>query len=120
MFRKGDISKWDLGLNKNINAQDKTIALPNMLSTETNNVINIKQIYGYYLNSVNNEFERIEKIIALGHKQNLLENAKKQITIISELFKSISDIAVGSQQYSIENIMKQVNTIYNKEEEANK
>ena len=120
LFRKGDISKWDLGLNKNINAQDKTIALPNMLSTETNNVINIKQIYGYYLNSVNNEFERIEKIIALGHKQNLLENAKKQITIISELFKSISDIAVGSQQYSIENIMKQVNTIYNKEEEANK
>ena len=120
LFRKGDTSKWDLGLNKNINAQDKTIALPNMLSTETNNVINIKQIYGYYLNSVNNEFERIEKIIALGHKQNLLENAKKQITIISELFKSISDIAVGSQQYSIENIMKQVNTIYNKEEESNK
>ena len=127
LFKKGDKTRWDLNPNNpnvNINTpnleKDKNIALPNMLYNETNAVSDLKQIYGYYLNSVNNEFERIEKIIALGHKQNLLENAKKQITIISELFKSISDIAVGSQQYSIENIMKQVNTIYNKEEEANK
>ena len=111
LFRKGDITKWDIGPNKNINTQDKTVALrpnknintqdktvalPNMLVNETNSVINLKQIYGYYLNSVNNEFERTEKIFAFGHKQNLIENAKKEITIISELFKNISDIAVGS------------------------
>ena len=119
LFRKGDITKWDLGPNKNINTQDKTVALPNMLVNETNSVINLKQIYGYYLNSVNNEFERTEKIFAFGHKQNLIENAKKEITIISELFKNISDIAVGSSKYSIDNIMKQVNTIYNKNEGGN-
>ena len=119
LFRKGDITKWDLGPNKNINTQDKTVALPNMLVNETNSVINLKQIYGYYLNSVNNEFERTEKIFAFGHKQNLIENAKKEITIISELFKNISDIAVGSPKYSIDNIMKQVNTIYNKNEGGN-
>ena len=119
LFRKGDITKWDLGPNKNINAQDKSIALPNMLANETNSVINLKQIYGYYLNSVNNEFERMEKIFSFGHKQNLVENAKKEITIISELFKNISDIAVGSHKYSIENVMKQMNTIYNKVEEGN-
>ena len=90
-----------------------------MLVNETNSVINLKQIYGYYLNSVNNEFERTEKIFAFGHKQNLIENAKKEITIISELFKNISDIAVGSSKYSIDNIMKQVNTIYNKNEGGN-
>ena len=119
LFRKGDITKWDLGPNKNIDAQDKSIALPNMLANETNSVINLKQIYGYYLNSVNNEFERMEKIFSFGHKQNLVENAKKEITIISELFKNISDIAVGSHKYSIENVMKQMNTIYNKVEEGN-
>ena len=119
LFRKGDVTKWDLGPNKNINAQDKSIALPNMLANETNSVINLKQIYGYYLNSVNNEFERMEKIFSFGHKQNLVENAKKEITIISELFKNISDIAVGSHKYSIENVMKQMNTIYNKVEEGN-
>ena len=119
LFRKGDVTKWDLVPNKNINAQDKSIALPNMLVNETNSVINLKQIYGYYLNSVNNEFERIEKFFSFGHKQNLVENAKKEITIISELFKNISDIAVGSNKYSVENVMKQVKTINNKGEGEN-
>ena len=121
LFKKGDTSKWELGDNKDkINVLEKTIALPNMLPTETNNVNNIKQMYGYYLNGVNNEFERIEKIMSNSHKENLIENAKKEITIISELFKSISDIGLGSPQYSIENIMKNVNPPENKEEEEEK
>ena len=118
LFKKGDTSKWELGDNKDkINVLEKTIALPNMLPTETNNVNNIRQMYGYYLNGVNNEFERIEKIMSNSHKENLIENAKKEITIISELFKSISDIGLGSPKYSIENIMKNVNPQENKEEE---
>ena len=118
LFKKGDTSKWELGDNKDkINVLEKTIALPNMLPTETNNVNNIRQMYGYYLNGVNNEFERIEKIMSNSHKENLIENAKKEITIISELFKSISEIGLGSPKYSIENIMKNVNPPENKEEE---
>ena len=121
LFKKGDTSKWELGDNKDkINVLEKTIALPNMLPTETNNVNNIRQMYGYYLNGVNNEFERIEKIMSNSHKENLIENAKKEITIISELFKSISDIGLGSPKYSIENIMKNVNPPENKEEEEKK
>ena len=121
LFKKGDTSKWELGDNKDkINVLEKTIALPNMLPTETNNVNNIRQMYGYYLNGVNNEFERIEKIMSNSHKENLIENAKKEITIISELFKSISEIGLGSPKYSIENIMKNVNPPENKEEEEEK
>ena len=121
LFKKGDTSKWELGDNKDkINVLEKTIALPNMLPTETNNVNNIRQMYGYYLNGVNNEFERIEKIMSNSHKENLIANAKKEITIISELFKSISDIGLGSPKYSIENIMKNVNPPENKEEEEEK
>ena len=121
LFKKGDTSKWELGDNKDkINVLEKTIALPNMLPTETNNVNNIRQMYGYYLNGVNNEFERIEKIMSNSHKENLVENAKKEITIISELFKSISEIGLGSPKYSIENIMKNVNPPENKEEEEEK
>ena len=121
LFKKGDTSKWELGDNKDkINVLEKTIALPNMLPTETNNVNNIRQMYGYYLNGVNNEFERIEKIMSNSHKENLIENAKKEITIISELFKSISDIGLGSPKYSIENIMKNVNPPENKDEEEEK
>ena len=121
LFKKGDTSKWELGDNKDkINVLEKTIALPNMLPTETNNVNNIRQMYGYYLNGVNNEFERIEKIMSNSHKENLVENAKKEITIISELFKSISDIGLGSPKYSIENIMKNVKLPEKKEEEEEK
>ena len=127
LFKKGDKTRWDLNPNNpnvNINTpnleKDKNIALPNMLYNETNAVSDLKQIYGYYLNSVNNEFSRLEKILAFGHKHNLIDNAKKEITIISELFKNISDIAVSSPKYSIDNIVKEIKTENNNKEEEKK
>ena len=127
LFKKGDKARWDLNPNNpnvNINTpnleKDKNIALPNMLYNETNAVSDLKQIYGYYLNSVNNEFSRLEKILAFGHKHNLIDNAKKEITIISELFKNISDIAVSSPKYSIDNIVKEIKTENNNKEEEKK
>ena len=112
LFKKSDVSKWDLGPNKNISIvtllKDKNVALPKMLYNETNVVINMKQIYGYYLNRAISEYKRIKKIIGFGCKQNVSENAKIGITIISELFKNISDIAVSSQKYDIKNIEKEI------------
>ena len=112
LFKRSDVSKWDLGPNKNISIvsllKDKNVALPKMLYSETKAVNNMKQVYGYYLNRATGEFERIRKLIGLGHKQNISENSKKQITIISELFKNISDIAVCSQKYDIKNIEKDI------------
>ena len=103
LFKKSDVSKWDLGPNKDLSVvnllKDKNFALPKMLCNETNNVINMKQLYGYYLNSANKEFERIRKLTSFRHKENISDNSKKQITIISELFKNISEIAIGSQKY---------------------
>ena len=93
-----------------------------MLHNETNIVNNLKNIYGYYLNSVNSEFIRLQEIFSFSHKQNLIDNAKKEITTISELFKNISDIAVGSPKYNIENINKQIyqeNNEINKDEKLN-
>ena len=93
--------------------KDKNIALPKMLCSETNEVINMKQIYGYYLNRANKEFERIRQITSFGHRQNINDNAKKQITIISELFKNISEIAMGSPKYDIKTIEQEINQKYN-------
>ena len=47
-----------------------------MLFNETNSVINMNQIYGYYLKRVISEYERIKKVNGFGHKQNVSENAK--------------------------------------------
>jgi sorting nexin-7/30/sorting nexin-8 len=112
LFKRSDVSKWDLGPNKNISIvsllKDKNVALPKMLYSETKVVNNMKQMYGYYLNRATGEFERIRKLIGLGHRQNISENSNKQITIISELFKNLSDIAVCSQKYDIKNIEKDI------------
>ena len=119
LFKKGDKTKWDLApYIQDINANDKNIVLPCMLFNETNTVNNLKQLYGYYLNSVINEFNRLEKIFAFSHKQNLIENAKKEISIISELFKNISDIAVSSPKYNIENILEKINNEKNKNKDV--
>ena len=80
-----------------------------MLYKETNNVIEMKQIYGYYLNRVLSEYVRIRKLNGEGQKQNVSENAKFQTSIISELFKNISDIANGNSKYEIKNIEKELN-----------
>ena len=90
-----------------------------MLCNETNVVINLKQLYGYYLNSATKEYERIRKLIAFGHKQNVSDNSKKQITIISELFKNTSEIAVGSQKYEIKNIENEINQKYSETGKSN-
>ena len=123
LFKKSDVSKWDLGPNKGLSIvdliKDKNIALPKMLCNETNVVINLKQLYGYYLNSATKEYERIRKLIAFGHKQNVSDNSKKQITIISELFKNTSEIAVGSQKYEIKNIENEINQKYSETGKSN-
>ena len=113
LFKKNDPRKWDLGPDKdNINPEllkDKNIALQKILYKETNNVIDLKQIYGYYLNRVLTEYVRIRKYNGEGQKQNVMENAKFQSSIISELFKNISDIATCNTKYDIKNIEKELN-----------
>ena len=111
LFKKSDVSKWELGPNKDINIvnllKDKNIALPKILYNETIAVNNLKQLYGYYLNRAISEFERIKILNGFGYKQNVTDNAKIGITILSELFKNISDIAVSSPKYDIKNIQKE-------------
>ena len=124
LFKKSDVSKWELGPNKNLNLvsllKDKNFALPKMLYNETNGVNNIKKIYGYYLNCLITEYERIKKLDGFTDRQNVSENAKTQITIISELFKNISDIAISSQKYDIKNIEKNSNINDSTKENENK
>ena len=112
LFKKNDQRKWDLAPEKDFNPallKDKNIALPKMLYKETNNVINLKQLYGYYLNRLLNEYVRLRKLNSEGQKQNVMENAKFQSSIISELFKNISDIATCNNKYDIKNIEKELN-----------
>ena len=113
LFSKSDLSKWDLGTNNKISIvtllKDRNVALPRMLTKETGNVINLKQIYGYYLNRANSEFERLRNLNGFKNKEAVQNNCKKQLSIITELFKNISDIAMCNNKYDISKLENELN-----------
>ena len=123
LFSKSDLSKWDLGSNNKISIvtllKDRNVALPRMLTKETSNVINLKQIYGYYLNRANSEFERLRNLYGFKNKEAVGDNCKKQMSIITELFKNISDIAMSSNKYDIAKLESELNVKNNKVNNTN-
>ena len=96
LFRKGDVSKWELDSNDKDNAnkllQDKNNALKKIIPKETNNVINLKKIYGYFLNRIIDEYERIRSINSSYHKQNLLNTCTKLTEIYDDFQKGSAEI----------------------------
>ena len=87
--------------------KSKTASVRNLSVSITKNLRSKRKKSGnfqiFYLNSANNECERIKKLTVFRHKQNISDKSKKEITIRSELFKSISEITVGNQKYDIMN-----------------
>lgn len=96
LFRKGDTNKWELDLNDKDNAskllQDKSSALMKIIPKETNNVIGLKKIYGYYLNRIINEYERIKLINTSFHPKNLVNACEKITEIYADFQKGSSEI----------------------------
>ena len=96
LFRKGDVNKWELDINERDNAnkllQDKNAALMKIIPKETNNVINLKKTYGYYLNRIIDEYERIKVINSFSHKKNLINACEKLTEIYGDFQKGTADI----------------------------
>ena len=96
LFKKGDINKWDLNIQdkNNVNdlVKDKNLIIPKILPKETNNVINMKKIYGFYLNRMIEEYERIKAINSDNHKKNLIYACERTIEIYGDFQKGTADI----------------------------
>ena len=96
LFRKGEINKWDLEPNDRDHAnnliQDKNTALTKIIPKETNNVINLKKTYGYYLNRIIDEYERLKSINSSLHKKNLISACEKITEIYGDFQKRTNDI----------------------------
>jgi hypothetical protein len=63
-----------------------------IIPKETNNVINIKKIYGYYLNRIIDEYERLKLINSSLHKKNLLNACDKITEIYGDFQKGTAEI----------------------------
>jgi hypothetical protein len=108
---KQDISNWglnsfDLELKSQL-LTNKNLAFSKMLPKDTKKVDDLKHYYGFYLNSIISEFERIRELNGKRHK-NRVTNFIKEIT------ESLNDFSINlSDRFSDYNEIKEVN---NKEE----
>ena len=88
---KQDISQWGLNSvdmeNKTQLLTNKNLAFSKMLPHETRKVDELRQNYGFYLNSIISEFERIRELNSNRHK-NIIQ------TFIKELTESLKDFQV--------------------------
>lgn len=79
-----EVTKWDFPPNEKIDKftiiKDKNLALEKMLYKETLAVIALKEKYGFYLNRIIYEHERMKKMNSVFHVRyinNILEKFQK-------------------------------------------
>ena len=90
LYKKGDISKYEL--KEKINFNNKNQILNKMLPQETKNSIKNKMIYGFYLNEIRKEYEKMRKINSYFFKKKICFFCKEQISICSDYTRILGDI----------------------------
>ena len=95
LFKQQDITLWGLDDNdmkhKKVFLKNKDLAFSKMLPEETKNVRESKNIYGAYLNSLIDEYERIRLLNGRRHKDNISQFIKLLCESITELHISLAD-----------------------------
>ena len=96
LFRKQDISGWQLSPNdiNKINEfySDRLASYKKICFKDTNNVIEIKKKYGYHLNKMINEYQRLRTINTIENKEKVIQFSKKQSQISSDYLKIMGEI----------------------------
>ena len=96
LFKKPDsFPKWELNKEEKISKQElydnKNLALEKMLYKETKGVNNQKQVYGFYLNRVISEHERMQNVNAERHVKNIVKIFERQTNATSDFIATLAD-----------------------------
>ena len=111
---KQDISTWGLNSidmeNKSQLLINKNLAFSKMLPRDTKKVDDLRHNYGFYLNSLISEFERIREINAKRHKKyiniftkNITESLNDFQVYLSDRLSYYDDIKDGENEKEIKN-----------------
>ena len=96
LFRRQDITKWELAegevQNKLKLFQDKDYAFSKMLPRDTAITLTAKYTYGYYLNRIIEEYERLRLLNGTRHSQKITAYCKKSSDILTDLHVGIADL----------------------------
>ena len=94
LFKKPE-AKWELDPKEKIDKKElianKTLALEKMLYKETANVNNQKQLYGFYLNRIIVEYERMRNVNAERHLKKTLNIFQRFAEITTDFVASLTD-----------------------------
>ena len=105
LFRKGEVANWQLDTKdkNNINSfySDRLTSYKKICFKETNNVIKLKEKYGYHLNKVISEYQRMRKINTLENKEKVIQFSKKESQFSSDYFKVMGEI-IGIMEECVE------------------
>ena len=95
LFKRADVSKWDLDpqekTNANILLQDKSSALFKIGAKDTNNCIQRRLYYGNYLNRAIEEFDRMKNLNGFSHKETLMEYCRNLTDTLSEFHRKVAE-----------------------------
>ena len=96
LFKKADPNKWELDQKEKLDVvnlvSDKKKAVLKMCPKDTQNCINLKELYGFYLNSSINEYERIRKLTGKLDKRAINSSIQKLSDILGQFHKCTGEI----------------------------
>ena len=110
LFRKGDVSSWQLDIkDKNTLNEfyaDRLASYKKICFKETNNVIKLKEKYGYHLNKMISEYQRLRNINTIENKEKVIQFCKKESQISSDYFQIMGEI-IGIMEDCVEKSSKE-------------
>ena len=96
LFKRQEITRWELEPSELSNKlkliQDKEYAFSKMLPKDSQHVLELKQWYGYYLNRIIDEYERIKDLNASRHRTRILAFSKSNTDILTDLHVAHADL----------------------------
>ena len=96
LFKQKDLTNWQLADKNDLNFKDvlksnKSLAFYKMIPDETRKFNEVKYLYGFYLNSLISEYERLRILNSRRHKDHIQTFAKMLIDIMTQFHGGLND-----------------------------